>query len=176
MENKVKWNRSPTGPNRKFLASLESNSVADRSAIVSDISSPTNDVYKRSPLFHPSRPLVPSLLLCNSFSGSVHRSAGLLGRIRTILDAGPPSARPLSLSMHLRWRFFACVVGGRARRWCRAAFVGNRRCIRAIVGYVYARERPNIYAADRWTTVTTHRRAPGAESSSERLTGTARYG
>lgn len=44
--------------------SLESDaSVVDRSAIASDISSPTNDVYKRSPLFHPSQPPPPSLPL-----------------------------------------------------------------------------------------------------------------
>lgn len=63
-------------PDGNTVLPSENDSVADRSAIASDISSPTNDVYKRSPLFHPSPPPT-SPPRCNSFAGSVHRSAGL---------------------------------------------------------------------------------------------------
>lgn len=115
--------------------------MVDRSAIASDISSPTNDVYKRSPLFHPSQPPLPSSRC--SFPGylfTVER-AGLLGRIRTILDAGPPSPRPplpspLSPSLSLSFLSAATVKASPlCRRWSatttmhRIVLVGERRWI-----------------------------------------------
>lgn len=148
--------------------------MVDRSAIASDISSPTNDVYKRSPLFHPSQPPLP-FSRC-SFPGylfTVER-AGLLGRIRTILDAGPPSPRPplpspplsfsLSLfSVQLRWRLRLCVVGGRPRPRCIESFSSGNEG-----GYMCAH-------TTRRSLDDGHYSSPGAESSSVRLTGTARY-